>query len=187
MKVVRMTDLPREPAASPLFTGQVFRQSIVDPAESTSFNFSIVNFSAGSRNKFHQHTSDQILIVTEGTGVVASYLGTGMQLTATAWLALDGGAFTVGLVMAARMLPNLLFGLAAGTLADRSDRDRLVVLMRVVALPPVVGLAWLAQTASVNVWALVGLSFLNGCVSVLDVPARQALVIDTVPRDVAPN
>ena len=110
-----------------------------------------------------------------------------MQLTATAWLALDGGAFTVGLVMAARMLPNLLFGLAAGTLADRSDRDRLVVLMRVVALPPVVGLAWLAQTASVNVWALVGLSFLNGCVSVLDVPARQALVIDTVPRDVAPN
>src|SRR5437763_2537458 len=72
MKVVRMTDLPREPAASPLFTGQVFRQSIVDPAESTSFNFSIVNFSAGSRNKFHQHTSDQILIVTEGTGVVAT-------------------------------------------------------------------------------------------------------------------
>ena len=67
-----MADLPREPAASPLFTGQVFRQSIVDPAESKSFNFSIVNFSAGSRNKFHQHTSDQILIVTEGTGVVAT-------------------------------------------------------------------------------------------------------------------
>src|SRR5204862_7873406 len=59
-------------AASPLFTSQVFRQSIVDPAESTSFKFSIVNFSAGSRNKFHQHTSDQILIVTEGTGVVAT-------------------------------------------------------------------------------------------------------------------
>src|SRR5437588_2887 len=75
MKVVRMTDLPREPAVSPLFTGQVFRQSIVDPAESKSFNFSIVNFSAGSRNKFHQHTSDQILIVTEGTGVVATEAG----------------------------------------------------------------------------------------------------------------
>src|SRR5437588_6856935 len=72
MKVVGMTDLPREPAVSALFTGQVFRQSIVDPAESKNFNFSIVNFSAGSRNKFHQHTSDQILIVTEGTGVVAT-------------------------------------------------------------------------------------------------------------------
>ena len=73
MKVVKTSDLPKEPVSSPLFTGtQVFRQLIVDPAESKSFNFSIVNFSAGSRNKFHQHTSDQILIVTEGTGVVAT-------------------------------------------------------------------------------------------------------------------
>jgi len=55
-----------------LFTGAVFRQEIIDPSESQSFNFSIVNFSAGSRNKFHQHTSDQLLIVTEGTGVVAT-------------------------------------------------------------------------------------------------------------------
>ncbi len=72
MKVVKTGDLSREPAVSPLFVGQVFRQSIVEPTESQSFNFSIVNFSAGSRNKFHQHTSDQILIVTEGTGVVAT-------------------------------------------------------------------------------------------------------------------
>jgi quercetin dioxygenase-like cupin family protein len=72
MKVVSTGSLPRQPAVSPLFTGEVFRQAIVDPAESQSFNFSVVNFSAGSRNKFHQHTSDQILIVTEGTGVVAT-------------------------------------------------------------------------------------------------------------------
>jgi quercetin dioxygenase-like cupin family protein len=72
MKVVSTHGLPREAAVSPLFTGQVFRQVIVEPSESQSFNFSIVNFSAGSRNKFHQHTSDQILIVTEGTGVVAT-------------------------------------------------------------------------------------------------------------------
>ncbi len=57
---------------SPLFTGSVFRQVIVDPSDSQSFNFSIVNFEAGSRNKFHTHTGDQILIITEGTGVVAT-------------------------------------------------------------------------------------------------------------------
>jgi quercetin dioxygenase-like cupin family protein len=73
VKVVKTSDLPKEPASGPLFTGtQVFRQLIVDPAESQSFMFSIINFSAGSRNKFHQHTSDQILIVTDGTGVVAT-------------------------------------------------------------------------------------------------------------------
>ena len=70
---MKTSDLPKEPVSSPLFTGtQVFRQLIVDPGESESFNFSIVAFSAGSRNKFHQHTSDQILIVTEGTGVVVT-------------------------------------------------------------------------------------------------------------------
>jgi quercetin dioxygenase-like cupin family protein len=73
VKVVSTSNLPKEPVDSPLFTGnQVFRQLIVDPSESQSFNFSIVAFSAGSRNKFHQHTSDQILIVTEGSGVVAT-------------------------------------------------------------------------------------------------------------------
>src|SRR5579862_7266165 len=72
MKVVHMNDLPREPTGGPLFIGQVFRQLIVDPDESRSFNFSVINFSAGSRNKFHQHTSDQILIVTEGSGMVAT-------------------------------------------------------------------------------------------------------------------
>jgi quercetin dioxygenase-like cupin family protein len=72
MKVVKTSNIPRVPAVSPLFTGEVFRQVLVDPAESSSFNFSIVNFNAGSRNKFHQHTSDQILIVTEGKGVVAT-------------------------------------------------------------------------------------------------------------------
>jgi len=72
MKVVSSGALPKEPASGPLFTGEVFRQVIVKPEESQSFNFSIVNFEAGSRNKFHQHTGDQILIVTEGTGIVAT-------------------------------------------------------------------------------------------------------------------
>jgi quercetin dioxygenase-like cupin family protein len=72
VKVVSTGNLPKEPAVSPLFTGSVFRQVIVNPEDSQSFNFSIVNFEAGSRNKFHQHTGDQILIVTEGTGVVAT-------------------------------------------------------------------------------------------------------------------
>lgn len=73
MKVVRTNELPKLPAEGPIFTGgQVFRQLIIDPSESESFNFSVVNSSAGARNKFHKHTSDQILIVTEGSGVVAT-------------------------------------------------------------------------------------------------------------------
>lgn len=112
-----------------------------------------------------------------------------MQTTATAWLALDsaGGAFAVGLVLAARMLPNLLFGLAAGTLADRANRRHILAGVGLAALPVMLALNRLASQPAIAVWQLVTLSFLLGCVPVFDVPSRQALVMDTVPRELAPN
>jgi quercetin dioxygenase-like cupin family protein len=72
MKVVTMSVVASEPAVSALFTGEVSRQVPFDASEMNSVNFGIVSFSAGSRNKFHKHTSDQILVITEGTGVVAT-------------------------------------------------------------------------------------------------------------------
>src|SRR5581483_10653667 len=94
----------------------------------------------------------------------AAYLGTGMHLTAIAWLALasSGGAFGVGLVLAARMLPNVVFGLASGTLADRADRRRLLLLVRVVGVLPAVGLAWVASSSTSVLWPLLALSFATG-------------------------
>ncbi len=75
MKIVTMSDVPREAAAMTggLMTGtQVWRQPILQPNDSNNFNFAIVAFDSGSRNKFHKHSGDQILIITEGTGKVAT-------------------------------------------------------------------------------------------------------------------
>ncbi len=75
MKVVRMSNVPKEaaPMTGGLMTGtQVYRQGILAEGDSNNFNFGIVSFDAGSRNKFHKHSGDQILIVTEGTGKVAT-------------------------------------------------------------------------------------------------------------------
>jgi len=72
MKVVKMSEVASEPAVSALFTGDVTRQSPFAADEMQSVNFGIVSFSARSRNKFHKHTSDQILVITDGTGVVAT-------------------------------------------------------------------------------------------------------------------
>ena len=75
MKKVTMRDVAKTKAemTGGLMTGtQVWRQSILQPEDSTNFNFAIVAFDAGSRNKFHKHSGDQILIVTEGTGKVAT-------------------------------------------------------------------------------------------------------------------
>ncbi len=75
MKKVTMASVPRTKAemTGGLMTGtQVWRQAIFDPDDSNNFNFAIVAFDAGSRNKFHKHSGDQILVVTEGTGTVAT-------------------------------------------------------------------------------------------------------------------
>ena len=72
MKIVKMSAVERTEGTAPLFTGPVGRQAILDPDDSNNFNFGIVHFGAGVRNKFHTHSGDQILIVTEGTGIVAT-------------------------------------------------------------------------------------------------------------------
>ncbi len=75
MKVVKKDSVPKEaaPMTGGLMTGtQVYRQGILQGDDSNNFSFGIVSFDAGSRNKFHKHSGDQILIVTEGTGKVAT-------------------------------------------------------------------------------------------------------------------
>ena len=79
MKKVTMSDIPRTEAdMAPLGSGglmtgtQVWRQSILNPDDSQNFNFAIVAFDAGSRNEFHIHSGDQILVITDGKGQVAN-------------------------------------------------------------------------------------------------------------------
>lgn len=73
MKVIKHDQVTKEDATNvPLFYGgAVSRQPLVDANMSKYFSFSIVNFDAGAKNKFHAHSSDQILLVTDGTGIVA--------------------------------------------------------------------------------------------------------------------
>ena len=71
MTVVKMDDVPREANATRLFTGpDVTRQTLI--SDGKDFRVGIVNFGKGVRNKFHTHDRDQLLIVTAGTGIVAT-------------------------------------------------------------------------------------------------------------------
>ena len=72
-KVLKPNEIPSEPANSPLFTGgDVTRQPLLTPEVSNNFNLGIVNFSPGARNKMHTHSSDQVLFVTAGKGIIAT-------------------------------------------------------------------------------------------------------------------
>jgi quercetin dioxygenase-like cupin family protein len=72
MKTFRVSDLPRVPQESAIFTGPVTMQDVVGPGMSERFLVRQVNFAPGVRNKLHTHTIDQVLIVTAGTGLVAT-------------------------------------------------------------------------------------------------------------------
>ena len=71
MKLVKMSQIPKEPFPNPIFTGSdVTRQMLVP--DSKNFNVIIVNVGKGVRNKLHTHDSEQSLIVTSGKGIVAT-------------------------------------------------------------------------------------------------------------------
>lgn len=73
MKVIKVNELPEQSVVSPLFTGgTVTRQVLFSPEMATQFELGMVNFAVGARNKFHVHTSDQVLFAITGNGIVAT-------------------------------------------------------------------------------------------------------------------
>jgi 4-carboxymuconolactone decarboxylase len=71
VRVIRITKAGRERSDNPIFVGEVDYQTAVGE-ESRDLRLSEVHFKQGAVNKPHTHTSDQILIVTEGDGVLAT-------------------------------------------------------------------------------------------------------------------
>ncbi len=52
--------------------GRVFRQLLVDHKDTGGPGIVMVHFSPGARLRFHTHTGEQILYITDGKGIVAT-------------------------------------------------------------------------------------------------------------------
>jgi 4-carboxymuconolactone decarboxylase len=72
VKKVNLNDIPEELIDTPVFTGRVTRQSPVTDTESNNHSIDYIHFHDGARNKFHTHSSDQVLIAVEGRGMFAT-------------------------------------------------------------------------------------------------------------------
>ncbi len=73
MKVINLKNVPKQHPGLPIFLGNVTRQSpITDQEDGSDLSIDYVHFPKGTRNKFHTHENDQILIVTQGKGVVTT-------------------------------------------------------------------------------------------------------------------
>ena len=72
MKLVRQDAAAAVPNASPIFEGTVRTQNLVAEGDATLLRVTAVTFEDGARNRLHRHTTDQVLVVTHGRGVVAT-------------------------------------------------------------------------------------------------------------------
>ena len=71
MKIVHIDDIAKESFVAPIFTGADVKRQPLTP-DSSNFSMNIVTFGKGVRTKPHTHESDQVLIVTTGTGIIAT-------------------------------------------------------------------------------------------------------------------
>ncbi len=117
------------------------------------------------------------------TGQVLSNTGTWMQRVAQDWLVLDlsgASGIALGITTGLQFLPYLLFSLWGGTLADRFERRRLLVITQALmgVLAMLLGLVAISGDATVQLVYV--FAFLLGVVSAIDNPTRQAFVHEIV-------
>lgn len=102
---------------------------------------------------------------------------------AFAILELTGSASALGLVLAARMVPQVLFLLVGGVIADRLPRHQVLIGSSIVAgvSQGMVGL--LLVSGAAELWQIVVLEAVNGAAFALFYPADTSVVPVTVPAD----
>ena len=120
---------------------------------------------------------------------VANQLGWGMQQVLLGWLIFDmtGSGGMVGTIFAVRSLPNLVIGMAAGSITDRFDR-RLIMRLSCAALVLIsLAVAWLQFAGLLTVGPLLLATFLMGSAQAFYMTARQVYVYDIVGANQAIN
>ena len=118
-----------------------------------------------------------------------SFAGTWMQQIAAYWLVLEltGSPVAVGALALAQLLPVTLLGLVVGTMIDRFDVRRLLLVSESTLIVTAGTLALLTLTGAVELWHVYGLGAVQGLVQVVGNPARHTLVFRLVGRADLPN
>ncbi|MCX6329829.1 MAG: MFS transporter [Bacteroidia bacterium] len=117
-------------------------------------------------------------------GQSISLIGTWMQRIAMPWLVyhMTGSAFLLGVVGFAGQIPTFLLAPFAGVITDRFSRYKVLLITQIISLVQALILAVLALTGTIQMWQIVALSILLGCISAFDVPSRHSFVIEMVEK-----
>ena len=115
---------------------------------------------------------------------VTSTAGSTMAPIALAFAVLDltGSASGLGLVLAARTLPMVLFLLVGGVVSDRFSRSAVVRTSNLLSALTQGTVAYLVISGHAELWMLVALEAANGTVSAFTMPAMEGIVPQIAPR-----
>jgi MFS family permease len=125
-------------------------------------------------------------------GLLISFSGSLMQSAAILWhvsllVPEDKRALALGMVGLVRVLPVVFFSMLSGVAADVYDRRKLMLLTQTVMAIFAAALAALTWRGLHSVWPVYAISAASAAAGAFDLPARQALTVNLVPREDLPN
>lgn len=99
------------------------------------------------------------------------------------WLTLEltGSALQLGAVNLVRMAPTLALGLWGGVLADRFDRQKLLMAIQAWGLMVYLAMAWVILTGNLQLWHLYASALALSLTMAINQPVRTAIVPAVVP------
>ena len=108
-----------------------------------------------------------------------------MQSVAVSWLVyrLTGSSMALGMIGFVSHLPVFVLGLWGGYLADRADKRAVLVCTQSAALLQALGLAVATFYEADSIWLIGGLAMFLGVVNAVDMPTRQAFVVEMVGKE----
>lgn len=118
-------------------------------------------------------------------GQLISVVGVWMQVTAQQWLVyrITGSQTSLGMVTFINFLPVLLLSLFMGVVTDQFPRRKILVFTQTAFMILAFMLALLTWLDVIQYWHILVLAFLVGIANALDMPARQAFVVEMVDED----
>jgi MFS family permease len=119
------------------------------------------------------------------SGQLISLIGTWMQTIAESWLVYrkTGSPLLLGAAGFVSQFPVFLVAPLGGIVADRFNRQRLVIGTQISSMILAAIFATLTLTGVVQVWHIFVLASLLGVVNAFDIPARQSFLVDMVGKE----
>ncbi|HTX92713.1 MAG TPA: MFS transporter [Anaerolineales bacterium] len=119
-------------------------------------------------------------------GLLISLAGSQMQITALFWhirtLTGNPDPLALGGIGLARILPIVFFSVISGSVADTFDRRTIIFITQTLLALIALALAILTFTGKINLWYIYALTALQAATIAFDLPARQAMLPNLVPK-----